>query len=259
MRTDRRFVAGAFLVLAVLGAAGVAVAVGRGPTRAVLTEEVLDSMDRLLESPVPSPRSGDQRVGSGRYRSEEPCSAVQAAYGGLPAESTFGWSATVDVAGGRAAAIGAPSEQGCMYELTAAEPVEIIAPATPELEKYRAFAAVACSISPLSGAVSEFIGPDGAPMVVFVAGDVSDLGFGGDGDPSTTSTTLPDIGVGQKGSFRLYSGRYSQDGEGLREVVSMDGTVVDLGDGFAFKSQDVSVTLLCTPADSKVLTPTDAG
>ncbi len=258
MRSDRRLLVGVLLALALSGAAGAALAVSRGPARAVLTEEVLDSMDRLLESPVPAPRSGDQRIGSGRYRSDEPCSAVQASYGGVPAESTFGWSATVEVAAGRAGIIGAPSEQGCMYEVTAAEPVEIIAPAIPGFGKHRAFAAVACSLSPLSGAVSEFLGPDGAPMVVFVAGEIGDLGFGGD-DPSVTTSTLPDIGAEQQGSLRLYSGRYSQDGVGLSEVSSLDGTVVDLGDGYVFTTKDVTVTLLCTPADSTVLTPTDAG
>lgn len=253
----RRPLVVALVVVAAVGVAGgLAVAVGeRGRTRAVFDDQVLDSMDRLLDPSTPPPRAGDTALGDGRYLSEDSCASVQAAFGGTLSTSTFGWVSTVSLPTGDAAVIGGPSEEGCTYDVTNTETIEVLGADAPGFDRFRAFANVACARSPLAGAFAEFSGPDGAPMVLLLAGDVSSVGFG---DESAPTSTDPPLGTEQIGSLQLFSGRYSQEGMGMTQLLGLEGTLRDVGNGFAFTAGDVEVRMRCTAVDPAALIPKDA-
>ncbi len=255
MRRRQKLLSVVILGSVVASAGGVAAAVGvHMRSRAGVDAQVLDSMNRLSESSAPQPRTSDTRLGDGRFRSEESCSAVQASYGGTLTTSTFGWVASVALPTGPAAVIGAPAETGCAYELTNIESIELLGVGAPGFDRFRAFANVACSWALIPGAFGEFIGPDGNPAVLIIAGDASLMGFGQ--DESAPTTTAATIRADQQGTLALFSGRYSPKGDGMTQLASLEGTIVDQGNGFVFTAGDVRVSARCTPVDPAALVPT---
>jgi len=254
----RRVIAAVLSVgTAVAGVGGVAAALtSHSRVRAEFSEEVLDSMEHLLEPSTPLPRSGDTSLGAGRYRSDDTCADVQSAWDGTLESTTFGWVLSVSLPGGEAAVIGAPDPEGCSYELTGTEPLEVIGLDVTGFAKYRVFANVACMTSPFTGAFAEFVGPDGTPMVLMLAADFTMAGLG---DDSTPTSTDPPLGSEQAGSMQLFSGRYHPDGAGMSQVAGLEGTLSDLGDGFIFAAGDVAVGARCTVVDPAALVPADMG
>lgn len=254
----RRVIAAVLSVAtAVAGVGGVAAALtSHSRVRAEFSEAVLDSMEHLLEPSTPLPRTGDTSLGAGRYRSDDPCADVQSAWDGVVVSTSFGWVLSVSLPTGDAAVIGAPDPQGCSYELTNTEPIELIGVDAPGLGRFRAFANVACTTAPIAGAFAEFIGPDGNPMVVILAAEFGAADFGGESTPTSTD---PPLGEEQAGTLQLFSGRYHPDGKGMTQVAGLEGTLFDLGDGFMFTSGEVAVGARCTPVDPAALVPTGIG
>lgn len=244
---------------AALGAAAVA---QNTQVRTVVSDQVIEALEQLDVSSAPRPRSSDERVSSTRYASRDSCATVQADYAGALTTSTFGWVSVVELPTGPAAVIGAPADPGCAYETTNVESLSVKIASVDGLEKFRAFTNVACFSAPLAGFAAEFIGPDGAPMVVQVA---STEGFDdvGSDDPASDSSVASDTGdevvvdtpAAEQALLMVATGRYSSEGDGMNPVVQLDGTLLNHGGHFEFRSGDTSVSARCTIVDPAGLIP----
>lgn len=160
--------------------------------------------------------------------------------GGQRFVSTFGTGTTIQTDVGVAAVIAADDETGCTYELSNVEPLDMT---VPELgEPIRRFANVACTQSPVSGAIAEFTASDGQPLVALLTGDFSALSL----EPEAPTTEPVTVGAEQKDSLMLFRGTYNPGGDGMEVVAQYEGTLSDLVDTIEFRAEGVEVDLRCT-------------